>query len=185
MLARRGIDGDIVTLKGRDVKLLRRLKQPPECVVRVLDAVLYLLQRKPGWASAQALMGDGREFPLALAKVREHLVNAETRELIAQLGLEKLREEVRKVSPALPVLLDWVAEMGIGMESEARREALYHDELEMEAQAALRKIPKAELKRLKQRAAEMRKAGVDAWTDEEIEKEGYSTYELGLAMLFM
>ena len=34
------------------------------------------------------------------------------------------------------------------------------------------KIPKAELKKLKKRVAELRKKGQEVWTDEEIEKEG-------------
>ena len=37
-----------------------------------------------------------------------------------------------------------------------------------------KKIPKAELKKLKKRVAEQRKAGMEVYTDEEIEKEGYS-----------
>jgi len=36
------------------------------------------------------------------------------------------------------------------------------------------KIPKAELKKLKKRVAELRKKGQEVWTDEEIEKEGYT-----------
>merc|ERR1712070_853948 len=37
-----------------------------------------------------------------------------------------------------------------------------------------KKIPKSELKKLKKRVAEQRKAGMEVYTDEEIEKEGYS-----------
>ena len=37
-----------------------------------------------------------------------------------------------------------------------------------------KKIPKAELKKLKKRVAEKRTAGMEVYTDEEIEKEGYS-----------
>merc|ERR1712196_220759 len=36
------------------------------------------------------------------------------------------------------------------------------------------KIPKSELKKLKKRVADMRKRGQEVWTDEEIEKEGYT-----------
>merc|ERR1711988_1370649 len=44
----------------------------------------------------------------------------------------------------------------------------------IEEKKVAKKIPKSELKKLKKRVAEMRKAGKEVWTDEEIEKEGYS-----------
>ena len=37
-----------------------------------------------------------------------------------------------------------------------------------------KKIPKSELKKIKKRVADLRKKGQEIWTDEEIEKEGYS-----------
>jgi len=43
----------------------------------------------------------------------------------------------------------------------------------IEEKKVAQKIPKAELKKLKKRVAEMRKRGEEVWTDEEIEKEGY------------
>jgi len=43
----------------------------------------------------------------------------------------------------------------------------------IEEKQALKKIPKSELKKLKKRVAEMRKAGQEVYTDEEVEKEGY------------
>merc|ERR1719446_1772408 len=42
----------------------------------------------------------------------------------------------------------------------------------IEEKQALKKIPKSELKKLKKRVAEMRKAGQEVYTDEEVEKEG-------------
>merc|ERR1711968_60155 len=36
-----------------------------------------------------------------------------------------------------------------------------------------KECPKAELKKIKKRVAQMRKAGQEVWTDEELEKEGY------------
>jgi len=42
----------------------------------------------------------------------------------------------------------------------------------VEKQAA-KKIPKAELKKIKKRVADERKKGKEIWTDEEVEKEGY------------
>merc|ERR1712196_149997 len=44
----------------------------------------------------------------------------------------------------------------------------------IEEKKAAKKIPKSELKKLKKRVAEMRKKGQEVWTDEEIEKEGYT-----------
>merc|ERR1719240_834142 len=44
----------------------------------------------------------------------------------------------------------------------------------IEEKQEAKKIPKSELKKLKKRVAEMRKAGKEVWTDEEIEKEGYT-----------
>merc|ERR1712070_513411 len=44
----------------------------------------------------------------------------------------------------------------------------------IEEKKAATKIPKAELKKLKKRVAELRKKGQEVWTDEEIEKEGYT-----------
>ena len=41
------------------------------------------------------------------------------------------------------------------------------------AKEALKKIPKSELKKIKKRVADARKAGKEIWTDEEVEKEGY------------
>merc|ERR1719263_2752789 len=43
----------------------------------------------------------------------------------------------------------------------------------IEEKVAAKKIPKAELKKIKKRVAEARKAGKEIWTDEEIEAEGY------------
>merc|ERR1719163_1670000 len=43
----------------------------------------------------------------------------------------------------------------------------------IEEKKAAKKIPKSELKKLKKRVAEMRKAGQEVYTDEEVEKEGY------------
>merc|ERR1719163_715747 len=37
-----------------------------------------------------------------------------------------------------------------------------------------KKIPKSELKKIKKRVADLRKKGQEIWTDEEVEKEGYS-----------
>jgi len=44
----------------------------------------------------------------------------------------------------------------------------------IEEKKAATKIPKAELKKLKKRVAELRKKGQEVWTDEEVEKEGYT-----------
>ena len=44
----------------------------------------------------------------------------------------------------------------------------------IEEKKEAKKIPKAELKKLKKRVADMRKKGQEVWTDEEIEREGYS-----------
>merc|ERR1712146_337040 len=44
----------------------------------------------------------------------------------------------------------------------------------IEEKQAAKKIPKSELKKIKKRVAEARKKGQDIWTDEEIEKEGYT-----------
>ena len=43
----------------------------------------------------------------------------------------------------------------------------------IEKQAA-KKIPKSELKKIKKRVADMRKAGKEVYTDEEVEKAGYT-----------
>jgi len=44
----------------------------------------------------------------------------------------------------------------------------------IEVKQEIKKIPKSELKKLKKRVAEMRKAGQDVFTDDELEKEGWS-----------
>merc|ERR1740138_886456 len=44
----------------------------------------------------------------------------------------------------------------------------------IEKKVVPKKIPKSELKKLKKRVAEMRKKGQEVWTDEEIEKEGFT-----------
>merc|ERR1712216_631838 len=43
----------------------------------------------------------------------------------------------------------------------------------IEEKQAAKKIPKAELKKIKKRVAEMRKGGMEVYTDEELEKEGW------------
>merc|ERR1711998_714464 len=43
----------------------------------------------------------------------------------------------------------------------------------IEEKQAKKKIPKAELKKIKKRVADARKKGQEVWTDEEVEKEGY------------
>jgi elongation factor 3 len=47
----------------------------------------------------------------------------------------------------------------------------------IEEKQAKKKIPKAELKKIKKRVADLRKKGQEIWTDEEIEKEGYELPE--------
>merc|ERR1712216_719282 len=47
----------------------------------------------------------------------------------------------------------------------------------IEEKEAKKKIPKAELKKIKKRVADLRKKGQEIWTDEEIEKEGYELPE--------
>merc|ERR1712087_827017 len=44
----------------------------------------------------------------------------------------------------------------------------------IEEKQAAKKIPKSELKKLKKRVAEMRKGGMEVYTDEELEKEGWT-----------
>jgi len=44
----------------------------------------------------------------------------------------------------------------------------------IEVKDAPKKIPKSELKKLKKRVAEMRKAGQEVYTDDELEKEGWT-----------
>jgi len=44
----------------------------------------------------------------------------------------------------------------------------------IEEKQQVKKIPKSELKKLKKRVAEMRKGGMEVYTDEELEKEGWS-----------
>jgi len=44
----------------------------------------------------------------------------------------------------------------------------------IEEKQAAKKIPKAELKKIKKRVADLRKKGQEVWTDEEVEKEGYT-----------
>merc|ERR1719484_449649 len=44
----------------------------------------------------------------------------------------------------------------------------------IEEKKVAQKIPKSELKKIKKRVADMRKKGQEVWTDEEVEKEGYT-----------
>merc|ERR1712070_1338261 len=44
----------------------------------------------------------------------------------------------------------------------------------IEEKQAAKKIPKSELKKIKKRVADLRKKGQEIWTDEEVEKEGYT-----------
>ena len=44
----------------------------------------------------------------------------------------------------------------------------------IEEKQAKKKIPKSELKKSKKRVAELRKKGQEVWTDEEVEKEGFT-----------
>merc|ERR1719155_450494 len=44
----------------------------------------------------------------------------------------------------------------------------------VEEKKEAKKIPKSELKKIKKRVADLRKKGQEIWTDEEVEKEGYS-----------
>merc|ERR1711988_1482603 len=61
----------------------------------------------------------------------------------------------------------------------ARKKAEKEDKFDafgnkIEEKKVATKIPKSELKKLKKRVADMRKRGQEVWTDEEIEKEGYT-----------
>merc|ERR1712094_160942 len=44
----------------------------------------------------------------------------------------------------------------------------------IEEKKVAQKIPKSELKKIKKRVADMRKKGQEVWTDEDVEKEGYT-----------
>ena len=44
----------------------------------------------------------------------------------------------------------------------------------IEEKQAAKKIPKSELKKIKKRVADLRKKGQEVYTDEEVEKEGYT-----------
>merc|ERR1712232_1016383 len=67
----------------------------------------------------------------------------------------------------------------MGAAEKARKKAEKEDKFDafgnkIEEKQVAKKIPKSELKKLKKRVAEMRKGGVEVYTDEELEKEGWT-----------
>ncbi|XP_061595557.1 dynein heavy chain domain-containing protein 1 [Cololabis saira] len=96
-------------LKPPDLEEVRHYRNPPEKVVKVMDAICFLFNRPPGWESAKQLLKQTN----FLQELEFFDGNSLTNEQLQQLGQivrspEFVPESVREVSKACESLCRWV-----------------------------------------------------------------------------
>ncbi|XP_029980645.1 dynein heavy chain domain-containing protein 1 [Sphaeramia orbicularis] len=99
----------LMCLSPSDVEEVRHYREPPEGVVKVMDAVCLLFNCPPGWESAKQLLGRPNLFEELEFFDRYSL----TKEQLQQLGHivhspQFVPESVREVSKACESLCQWV-----------------------------------------------------------------------------
>ncbi|KAM9857652.1 dynein heavy chain domain-containing protein 1 [Aulostomus maculatus] len=97
------------SLNPSDLEEVRRYRDPPEGVVRVMDAVCLLFDRPPGWESAKQLLGQPNFFQ-EMEFFERHTLSNEQLHQLGQIVLSPLfvPESVREVSKACESLCRWV-----------------------------------------------------------------------------
>ncbi|XP_026158699.1 dynein heavy chain domain-containing protein 1 isoform X2 [Mastacembelus armatus] len=96
-------------LNPSDLEEVRHYRDPPERVVKIMDAICLLFNSPPGWESAKQLLGQSNFFQELEFFDRNSLTN----EQLQQLGqivnsAQFVPESVREVSQACESLCRWV-----------------------------------------------------------------------------
>ncbi|XP_071359544.1 dynein heavy chain domain-containing protein 1 isoform X2 [Trachinotus anak] len=96
-------------LNPSDLEEVRHYRDPPDGVVKIMDAICLLFNRPPGWESAKQLLGQSNFFQELEFFDRYSL----TTEQLQQLGQivhspQFVPESVREVSKACESLCQWV-----------------------------------------------------------------------------
>ncbi|XP_036951826.1 dynein heavy chain domain-containing protein 1-like isoform X4 [Acanthopagrus latus] len=99
-------------LNPSDLEEVRHYRDPPDGVVKIMDAICLLFNRPPGWESAKQLLGQSNFFQELEFFDRYTLTN----EQLQQLGQivhspHFVPESVREVSKACESLCRWVQAM--------------------------------------------------------------------------
>ncbi|KAM7394625.1 hypothetical protein PAMP_021413 [Pampus punctatissimus] len=92
-----------------DLEEVRHYRDPPDGVVKIMDAICLLFNRPPGWESAKQLLGQSNFFQELEFFDRYRLTNEQLQQLgqIVQSPLF-VPESVREVSKACESLCRWV-----------------------------------------------------------------------------
>ncbi|XP_067441454.1 dynein heavy chain domain-containing protein 1 isoform X1 [Thunnus thynnus] len=96
-------------LNPSDLEEVRHYRDPPDGVVKIMDAICLLFNRPPGWESAKQLLGQSNFFQELEFFDRYRLTNEQLQQL-GQIVKSPLfvPESVREVSKACESLCQWV-----------------------------------------------------------------------------
>ncbi|TMS22913.1 Dynein heavy chain 6, axonemal [Larimichthys crocea] len=98
-------------LNPSDLEEVRHYREPPDGVVKIMDAICLLFNRPPGWESAKQLLGQSNFFQEL--EFFDRYTLSLSKEQLQQLGLIVhsplfVPESVREVSKACESLCRWV-----------------------------------------------------------------------------
>ncbi|XP_040891858.1 dynein heavy chain domain-containing protein 1 [Toxotes jaculatrix] len=96
-------------LNPSDLEEVRHYRDPPEGVVKIMDAICLLFNRPPGWESAKQLLGQSNFFQELEFFDRYSLRNEQLQQLSQIVHSPQfVPESVREVSKACESLCRWV-----------------------------------------------------------------------------
>ncbi|KAM9363159.1 dynein heavy chain domain-containing protein 1 [Symphorus nematophorus] len=99
----------ISCLNPSDLEEVRHYRDPPEGVVKIMDAICLLFNRPPGWESAKQLLGQSNFFQELEFFDRHTLTNEQLQQLDQIVHTPQfVPESVREVSKACESLCQWV-----------------------------------------------------------------------------
>ncbi|XP_041640066.1 dynein heavy chain domain-containing protein 1 [Cheilinus undulatus] len=96
-------------LNPSDLEEVRHYRDPPDGVVKIMDAICVLFKRPPGWESAKQLLGQPNFFQELEFFDRYSLTNKQLQQLSQIVKSSQfVPESVREVSKACESLCQWV-----------------------------------------------------------------------------